>query len=69
MKKVKLPKRHVMIMENEKAVLAHNETKEEYVAWTKDVTGGVCWGVYIPYWYDTSQEEALQRAIKAYNKK
>jgi len=68
---IKLPDNYIIVMENSKAVLAHNERKQEYVAWTKDATNGVCWGHYFSYneFFDMKQEQALRLAIAAYEKK
>jgi hypothetical protein len=65
MGKVTLPMGYTMVEENDVAVLAHNEHKQEYVAWTKDATGGVCWGHYFSYWHQP-KEYAYEDAYKAY---
>jgi len=65
---VKLPANYTLIDESGRAVLAHNEVKREYVAWSKDTTGGVCWGHYFSYYdnYKLSKEKAYELAWKAF---
>ena len=47
---VNLPKNYEIVKESKSAVLAINEKKMEYVAWTKDANNGVCWGRYYSFW-------------------
>jgi hypothetical protein len=67
---IKLPEGYKVVVENGKAVLAHSESKKEYVAWTKDINGGVCWGHYFSYYMDNSKKhEKYLFAVKAYEEK
>lgn len=69
---INLPEGYTIVQENDIAILAHNVRKQEYVAWTKDINGGVCWGHYFSYNKIISENEpidALNKAKKAFKEK
>lgn len=69
--KYELPEGYEVVKENDIAIIAHNEGKQEYAVWNKDkYSGGVCWGRYFSYYFENEKkEEVFKSAMVAYDKK